>query len=134
MMPRPRAAPPQLYGIGVDLCPIARMARALPRLAPRAFTAAERRAAAALPPARAAEFFAGRWAAKEALLKALGVGISGLIPMNRIEIRARARGRPVVVLAAADRARLRRLGTGAIHLTLSHADGIAVAVVIVERK
>jgi holo-[acyl-carrier protein] synthase len=133
-MPRARGVSSRLFGIGVDLCPVARMARALPRLAPRAFTPAERRAAAALPPARAAEYCAGRWAAKEALLKALGVGISGVIPMNRIEIRAGARGRPRVALAPADRARLRRLGAAAIHLSISHADGIAVAVVLIERK
>lgn len=84
-------APPQ-RGIGLDVVDIGRIARVLarsPAFAERYFTAAERRACASSPvPARA---YAERFAVKEALLKALGHGVLGPIPLRAIEVTAHGR-------------------------------------------
>lgn len=121
-----------IFGIGVDLCHIPRMERALPRIALRSFSPAELRRARAT--ARAAEFLAGRWAAKEALLKALGTGISGFLPMKSITIGSARSGEPVIRLPRAAAARLRAIGAGRMHLSISHAGDYAMAAVIVERR
>ncbi len=97
-------------GVGIDLLEIDRMERALerhPRLAERVFTAAEREYAAAR--ARPARHLAARFAAKEAVLKALGTPggfglreievVAGEPPTVRLSGRAAeaAAGRPVEV-------------------------------------
>lgn len=70
---------------------------------------------------------AGRFAAKEAIAKALGTGFDGKVAPHEIEIRNRPSGRPEVVLhsAAADVAT--NLGISSWQLSISHADTAAVA-------
>lgn len=126
------AAANRPFGIGADLCPVARIAKALPRIGRRAFTPGELRAAQGR--ADAAEFLAGRWAAKEAILKALGTGIAGVAPMNEIEILNGSRGAPVAKLSAAAAKRVAALGAGTIHLSISHAGGFALAFCWIERR
>jgi len=126
------AAANRPFGIGADLCPVARLAKALPRIGRRAFTPGELKAAQGR--ADAAEFLAGRWAAKEAILKALGTGIAGVAPMNEIEIGTGSRGAPGVKLSAAAAKRVAALGAGAIHLSISHAGGFALAFCWIERR
>ncbi len=128
---RRRARSAGIFGLGADLCPVARIEKSLPRIARRAFTPGELREAARR--AHPAEFLAGRWAAKEALLKALATGIAGVAPMNEIEITGGERGEPRAVLSPAAAARLRRRGAGTIHLSISHDHDLAVAVCVIER-
>lgn len=113
-------------GIGIDLLEIDRMERALrrhPRLAERVFTVAEREYAAAR--ARPARHLAARFAAKEAVVKALG--LSGGFGLGEIEIeagappRVRLSGRSAV--AAAGRH---------VEVSLTHSRDFAAAVAIVE--
>ena len=70
---------------------------------------------------------AGRFAAKEAIAKALGTGFDGNVAPQEIEIRNRPSGGPEVVLhgAAADVAA--NLGISSWQLSISHADTAAVA-------
>ncbi|MBD0320653.1 MAG: holo-ACP synthase, partial [Gemmatimonadetes bacterium] len=91
-------------GVGVDLVEIARLGRVLerhPSFAERHFTPGERQRAELLPPGRRLEFLAGRFAAKEAALKALGAGISGGVALAEIETEVAPSGAPVLRLRGA---------------------------------
>jgi holo-[acyl-carrier protein] synthase len=115
-----------IVGIGVDVVDIARFEQSLtrtPRLAERLFTESER----SLPVAS----LAARFAAKEALAKALGAPRE--LEWHDAEVVSDASGRPSLrvvgtVAAAADRA-----GVTEWHLSLSHDGGAAVAMVVAER-
>jgi len=113
-------------GVGIDLLEIERLERALarhPRLAARLFTRAERDYAEAR--ARPGRHLAARFAAKEAVVKALGLG--GGFGLRQIEVVAGER--PVVRLSGrvADAAAGRR-----VDISLTHSRDFAAAVAIVE--
>ena len=87
-------------GIGVDMLEIARMERALkrhPSFATRVFTDDER--AYCDSTARPAEHYAARFAAREAVVKALGTGFSGGIGMRDVSVGRDVHGRPVAILS-----------------------------------
>jgi holo-[acyl-carrier protein] synthase len=115
-------------GVGIDLLEIDRMERALarhPRLAERVFTAAEREYAVAR--ARPGRHLAARFAAKEAVVKALG--LRGGFGLREIEVVA---GEPPTVRlsgSAADAARGSDIG-----ISLTHSRDFAAAVAIVETE
>lgn len=123
-----------IVGVGLDVIEVARMEAVLrrhpERAATRLFTAAERAACARR--ARPAECLAARFAAKEALLKALGCGLAGGLSWRDMEVAANERGDPHLVLSGPARALLRRRGGTRAHLSFSHDAGIAAAVVVVE--
>lgn len=121
---------PGVRGVGVDLCDVDRMRRSLertPGLRLRVFTEDER----AYCDARRdpAERYAARFAAKEAVLKALRVGL-GACPLRDIEVARSVDGAPSVVLhgAAAELAADR--GVARWHLSLTHTAHVAGAVVV----
>lgn len=74
---------------------------------------------------------AGRWAAKEALLKALGTDVRG-IPYRDIEIRPSPAGPVGLVLHEKALAAANRSGGRRIHLSISHEREFAIATVLVE--
>ncbi|WP_176013807.1 holo-ACP synthase [Victivallis sp. Marseille-Q1083] len=79
------------------------------------------------------EYYAGRWAAKEALSKALGCGIGENCHWQDIEIGNDAIGRPLVTLGGAAAETLYRLHPNAtVHLSISHERRYATAMVIIE--
>ncbi len=80
-----------------------------------------------------AERLAARWAAKEACMKALGTGWAGGVQFADIAVLSADSGQPRLVLAAGAAARARELGATGSHVSLSHADGMALATVILER-
>ena len=108
-------------GIGVDLCGIARMQSLLDegRSLRRLFTE-EEQAYIAGKGASAAQTMAGLFAGKEAVLKALGTGMT--IPMTDIVISHTALGQPQVTLTG----KAAELG-GKIHLSITHEGGMAAA-------
>jgi holo-[acyl-carrier protein] synthase len=115
-----------IVGVGIDVVDVARFGETLvrtPGLAPRLFTDSERK----LPLAS----LAARFAAKEALAKALGAP-AGLHWMDA-EVRTDDGGRPWLEMRGTVAARATELGAGSVHVSLSHDAGIASAVVIVER-
>jgi holo-[acyl-carrier protein] synthase len=128
-----------LVGIGVDTVDVARFRRVLarrPGFAARFFTEAEQADAGRSPDPT--ESLAARFAAKEAVMKALGTGLGGFA-LTDVEVRraggeGAGRGTPTLVLhgAAADLAG--RSGAGHLHLSLSHTTGVAVAFVVAERS
>jgi len=118
---------------GVDLVDVARIASLLDshndRFLDRVFTTAERRYADASDVSRA-ERYAARFAAKEAVFKALGCGWSGGTAWTDVGVEHLSGGAPSVVLQgrAADLAREHRIGRW--HLSLTHVGGMAMASVI----
>jgi holo-[acyl-carrier protein] synthase len=113
-----------ILGVGVDVCSIARweqMASRRPGVVKKLLTSAEA--------ARPAESQAARFAAKEALIKALG-GVT--FPWHDAEVRSGADGRPEFRLAGAAAAAAERLGVARIHLSLSHDGGVAIAFTVLE--
>jgi holo-[acyl-carrier protein] synthase len=114
-----------IIGVGIDVVDIDRFTASLtrtPRLAERLFTDDEQR----LPPAS----LAARFAAKEALAKALGAPV-GLL-WRDAEVHRGQDGRPHLTLHGTVAARADLLGVRTTHLSLSHDAGIASAVVIAE--
>jgi holo-[acyl-carrier protein] synthase len=115
---------PIATGVGIDLLEIERMERALerhPRLAERLFTSAEREYAAAR--ARPGRHLAARFAAKEAVVKALG--LSGGFALREIEVVA---GEPPTVRLSGQAAEAAAGLTVEISLTHSRDNAAAVAI------
>lgn len=126
-----------IVGIGFDLVAIARVEGMLERKEQRAldrlFTAHEQEYA--LARARPAMHLAARLAAKEAVFKALtGSDDAKLIGWKEAEVRRGTEGPPVLHFTGRAEARARELGVTRVHLTLSHTDETAGAVVILERE
>ena len=122
-----------IIGIGIDVVPIERFAESLvrtPTMLTRLFTAHERVNAAGV--ARSAESLAARFAAKEAVAKALGApgGMSWL----DAEVRVDDVGRPTLRVYDTVAARAAVLGVTSWHVSLSHDGGIASAVVVAEAR
>jgi holo-[acyl-carrier protein] synthase len=120
-----------VYGIGVDLVDIARFERAMsrtPRLRERLFAADELTRAGAPLPLRS---LAGRFAAKEALIKALGD--SHDIGWHEMPVVSDGEGRPGFALRGHASEVAAALGVGRVHLTMSHDAGLAIAFVVAER-
>ncbi len=114
-----------IVGVGIDVVDVARFAEILertPALADRLFTAGER--------GRPIPSQAARFAAKEALAKALGAP-SGL-HWHDAEVVSGADGRPRLEVAGTVAKRCDSLGVGHIHVSLSHDAGIASAMVVLE--
>ncbi|HET9654519.1 MAG TPA: holo-ACP synthase [Kineosporiaceae bacterium] len=115
-----------IVGVGIDVVDIGRFGRQLertPALRNRLFTEAERD----LPVAS----LAARFAAKEAVAKALGAPV-GLRWTDATVCRG-ADGRPELQVTGTVAARAAALGVTSLHVSLSHDAGIAGAVVIAER-
>lgn len=118
-----------VIGIGLDLIEIDRIAAALerrPRFAERCFTPGEARYCLSrkFPP----QHFAARFAAKEAVGKALGIGMTR---WREVEV-VRGRGAPTIALHGRYRARAEALGVTSVAVTLTHSRGMAAAAAIVE--
>jgi holo-[acyl-carrier protein] synthase len=124
-----------ILGVGLDVVPVRRLTRLRAehgeRFTTRVFAAAELQDC--LDRADADLALAARVAAKEACLKALGIGLGGAVGWLEVEVvRAEPDGAPAIRLTgrAADRARAR--GVRAVHVSLTHDEGLAAAVVILE--
>lgn len=114
-----------IIGIGVDLTPIDRFASMVerrPGLAQRLLTPGER--------AVSVESQAARFAAKEALAKALGS--PGGMRWLDAEVVSSVVGQPGFVLSGTVAELAERLGVRQIHLSLSHDAGAAIAMVVCE--
>ena len=120
-----------IIGVGIDVCPVERFAASLvrtPGLRDRLFTAAEQRTPSGTE--RSGESLAARFAAKEALAKALGA--PGRLLWHDAEVVVGERGRPHLEVRGTVAQRAAELGVTSWHVSLSHDGGIASAVVIAE--
>lgn len=124
-----------IYGLGTDIVEIKRIARMLDKhgdaFIERVFTTVEK--AQAEHRKDYVQYYAGRWAAKEALSKALGCGIGEQCSWHDISILSICTGAPQLnmsdkALLVAGLTRLDR-----IHLSISHEQHYACATVIIEK-
>ncbi len=112
--------------LGIDIVRVGRIGAALERFGDRfsrrVLTDGERRYVRGRP-----ETFAGRWAAKEAVSKVLGLGVRG-IGWRDIEVQRLPTGQPAVRLHGRAAQRAEQLGMGRIALSISHESDYAVAI------
>ena len=114
-----------VIGIGIDIVEIARLATALertPRLAARLFTEQERD--------RPIASLAARFAAKEAVAKALGA--PGGLKWTDAEVVTAESGQPLLRLTGGVAAAAEARGIRSWHLSLSHDGGLATAMVVAQ--
>jgi holo-[acyl-carrier-protein] synthase len=123
----PRPHPPEgTTELGIDIIKVERirdtLARFGQRFASRVLTPAEQRYVRDRP-----ETMAGRWAAKEAVSKVLGLGVRG-IGWRDIEIERLPTGQPAVRLHGRAAIRAEQLGMGRVAVSISHESDYAVAI------
>jgi holo-[acyl-carrier protein] synthase len=121
-----------IVGLGVDVCSIDRMRRALERHGDRFFaricSESERNE---LQGREMATALAGRFAVKEAFAKALD-GARG-VGWHEVQVRRAPSGRPWLELSGNAIAMAKAFGADTWHVTITHDAGVAVAVVILEK-
>lgn len=119
-----------MIGIGVDLCEVERMRTALartPRLRERLFTEDEQAYCDLRPDPT--ERYAARFAAKEAVMKAMGVGV-GACKWREIEVARAESGAPSVRLHGGARRLADERGIGRWLLTMTHTHRVAEAIAV----
>lgn len=124
-----------VVALGLDLVDVRRLEQAISRrgarFLERVFTPAER--AYCQRRARSAQSFAGRFAVKEAVMKALGTGWARGVRWIDIEVVRRTGEPPRVELHGAARGHADRRGIERLHVAITHDGGVAAAVVVAER-
>lgn len=126
-----------IVGIGIDIIEIQRIAVNVEtykkRFLDRCFTAYEQEQAQFRM--NQAAFFAKRWAAKEAMVKALGTGFASRMKLTDIEVYAFDKGQPHIRLSGETQKVLRYVCNNPhIHLTLSDNMTMATAMVVLEDR
>jgi len=125
-----------IVSTGIDIVEVYRIAETMartPRFTERVFTKAEREYCDAKG-AAAAQSYAGRFAAKEAFLKALKTGWRGKITWHDIEIVNDADGVPSLMVSGEAGQLLADLGATVTHVSISHTTEHATAHVIFESR
>ena len=124
--PPPGIVPEGTTELGIDIVKVERIRAAIDRFGERfsnrVLTPSERRYVRGRP-----ETFAGRWAAKEAVSKVLGLGVRG-IGWKDIEVERLPTGQPAIRLHGRAEQRAAQLGMGRIALSITHESDYAVAV------
>ena len=124
-----------IVSVGIDIVEVYRIAETLartPRFGERVFTDAER-AYCETKGAADAQSYAGRFAAKEAFLKALQTGWRGKITWHDIEILSDSQGVPSLNISGEAQKLFSETGSARAHLSISHTAEHAVAQVIFEK-
>jgi len=120
-----------VLGLGIDLCEVDRIARAVERHGSRFLERLFREGEIRRPPTSPAfaEHVAGLFAAKEAAMKALGTGMRG-VAFREIAVAREPGGPPRLVLTGRARARADLLGVAFAHVTITHGRRDAASVVL----
>jgi holo-[acyl-carrier protein] synthase len=118
-----------IVGVGLDIVAIGRWSRALTKIQDQIFTPQE--LAACAHRVDRVDALAARFAAKEACLKALNAGIDQGA-LRQIEIVSEPSGAPKIRLMGTLAGRARESGVRTAHVSLTHQEGFAAAVVILE--
>lgn len=122
-----------IIGIGTDIVEVARIAKSLEeygeRFAKKIFTETEREYSEARSKTKALHY-AGRFAVKEAFSKAAGTGWAQGFSWTDVGVRNEPSGKPVIELSGPLK---EKWGDHTIHVTISHTEHHAVAVVVIER-
>jgi holo-[acyl-carrier protein] synthase len=124
-----------IFGIGTDVLQLTRMQQTWDRFgdhfARRLLLDEEQELFATSK--RPVRFLAMRFAAKEAIVKAMGTGFANGIWVRDVGMMPNALGRPQVIYSERGRAMCRKLGVGDGHLTLSDEAGLVIAVAVLMR-
>ncbi len=119
----------RIHGIGIDIVDTARIQESIERFGDRfidrIFTEAEKAYCSTMSAAE--RNYAARFAAKEAIAKALGTGIGADLAWTDMEILRNAKGKPGAKVTGAGKAFMDRNGIVEIQISLSHADNHAAA-------
>ena len=125
-----------IIGIGTDITECLRIARMIERhgelFIDRVYTPAEIKYCQSRK--QATQHYTGRWAAKEAILKALGTGWRKGISWRDVEVRNEPGGKPVVAFRGGAKEVVEQLGITDIHITISHCRSHATATAIAVGK
>jgi holo-[acyl-carrier protein] synthase len=126
-----------IVGIGIDLVSVPRMKRVLERtwaarFINRVFSSEE--TAHCLKSVRPEECFAARFAAKEAFVKALGTGFTRGITPVQIKVCEGERRKPSIALSSNARETAQSMSVNHTSVSLSHTDGMACAIVVLEKN
>lgn len=123
-----------IYGIGTDVTSISRIKRIIRRYGRRFLTRiyTEEEIEKGMKRKDNASFFAGRFAAREAFLKALGYGLMRGITIKGISISNNEDGKPYFILSSEIEKIIKKRNISTIHLSISHDADIAQAVVVME--
>jgi holo-[acyl-carrier protein] synthase len=125
-----------IYGIGMDLVKVVRIQEALGRWGERfqnkVFTPGEVRYC--LAKRNPNPNFAARFAAKEAFVKALGIGIRRGVHWRDVEVKRGPLGKPVLYLGGLAAELIRRERIEGVFLSLSHDGDYSAAMVVLERE
>jgi holo-[acyl-carrier protein] synthase len=123
-----------ILGIGVDLCEVDRIEAAIARhgerFLARIYTPEER--AYCESKLNRMERFAGRFAAKESAMKALGTGWSRSVAWRDFEVARAASGQPIIRLHGAAKEIAEKLGVRRALVTITHTTSMAMAQVVME--
>lgn len=119
-----------IVGIGVDLCAVHRFEQASEHFLARVFSEGEQ-AYVGMKGVGQAAAMAGLFAAKEAFLKALGVGL-GAVPLADIEVAHHDGGAPCYAVSGKALEALHARGIAQAHLSISHDGGMAAAFCVLE--
>ncbi len=122
----------KVIGIGTDIVECLRIAQMIERhgelFLARVYTDHEMQYCSARK--AATQHYAGRWAAKEAVLKAFGTGWARGIRWRDIEVRNDAAGKPSIALGGGARTMCERLGIAQMQISISHCRTHATALAI----
>ncbi len=131
------ALPPgaDVIGLGTDICEVPRIQRAWERHGDRFLEKVFHRGEVLRPKTSPnfPEHLAGLFAAKEAVMKALGTGMDGTA-FREIAIPRAPGGPPRIVLFGRALARAEQLGASAGHVSITHTAGLAFAVAVLMRS
>jgi holo-[acyl-carrier protein] synthase len=123
---------PEIIGIGTDITECLRIARMIERhgelFITRIYTEAEIEYCQSRK--QATQHFTGRWAAKEAILKAIGTGWIKGITWRDVEVRNEPSGKPIVAMRGGAKEIVERLGIAQILISISHCHTHAMAYAI----
>ena len=121
-----------IVGIGIDLVEIKKIEESIrsDAFVRRVFTPVEIESVERYQ--NKAEHLAGKFAAKEAFMKAIGAGIRQEVWFTQIEVWNDESGKPQVKVTREAERRLGQIAAKQIHVSISHSGGMAIAVVILE--
>ena len=126
------AAPPAIVGLGTDIVEIVRIGKMIERhgelFLTRVFTDDEIRYCQRRK--ECYQHFAGRWAAKEAVMKTLGTGFTRGIGWQDIEVCVQKSGKPTINIRGSAREFADKMGISDILITISHCRAYATATAI----
>ena len=124
-----------IYGIGIDLCSIRRVQniKDLNKFANKILTSDEIEYLDTLDQKNSVNYLAKQFAAKEALSKALGTGLTGDVKLNLIEIDRDQFGKPYIKMNDHMKTILSKIGVNSTFVSLADDSDYAIATVILER-